>query len=149
MQVKTIALVLLALCVTGCAGIDHESDTAGEMWLDAKPGEGVICAMGIYNAMAEVGRRCFAGQDQEYQNELIRAVNRIDRYVLSNSNWTDADLAKFKREQARVGEPTDLVCVAEMTDMYLHSSKQGAPRLRKTTDVLLARPGPPTWGDCL
>ena len=110
---------------------------------------GVICMMAIFNAVAEVGRQCFSGQDPEFQAELRRTVDQIDQYVLRNSPATPADLERFKREQANIGEPQAAVCQPEMIGMYRDMANLGAARLRSEADALLARPGPPEWGDCL
>jgi hypothetical protein len=140
--------VLLGAAACGTAGRPEAVPEAGPA-REAPPGEGVICSLGIYNAIAEVGRRCFAGRDPEFQAELGRAVARIDEYVLANSEWTADDLARFKRDQSRVGEPEATVCTDEMKGYYSYSASRGAEEIRTATDRLLERPGPPTWGDCL
>lgn len=113
-----------------------------------EPGVGVICALGIYNAVAEVGRQCFPEQDLAFKAELIRSLAKLDSYVLKNATLTAADLARFKQEQAHVGQPKDLICTDEMSGMYQASVSAGASKLTKHVDALIARPGNLTWGDC-
>jgi hypothetical protein len=113
------------------------------------PGEGVICAMGIYNALAEYGRRCSPPPNPEFQAELERSTIRIDQFVLANSKISLDEIAKFKLKQSRVGAPDASICRMDIGNMYQIASKVGAKDLRDGMDKLLARPGEPTWGDCL
>ena len=112
-------------------------------------GEGVICMMGLINAAAEVGRRCYPGQNAVFQAELEREVVRIDQYVLKNSTANSAQIAEFKRKQARVGAPQSELCRADIIGVYKAYVSAGAEKLKLETDKLLARAGTPTWGDCL
>lgn len=106
--------------------------------------------MGILNAMAEVGRRCFPGENPELQAELARATARIDEYVLRNSNATPADLQSFKRDQSQVGGDAEALCSdPEIAGMYRQMAASDLAQARADLDRLLARPGTPTWGDCL
>jgi hypothetical protein len=112
------------------------------------PGEGVMCALGIYTYLEQVGAQCFPGQDPALQTELHRSVAELDRFVLANG-WTPADLTRFKAEQARVGQPKEKVCLAEWLPLYGASRRSGTEKLRASVLGLVARPGRPTWGDCL
>ena len=112
-------------------------------------GEGVICALGILSAMKEVGNRCFAAQDSEFQSELARSVMRLDEYVLSNSEQTAADLEAFKKDQSEVGAPLAELCRDDLTGMYKDMAARGPEPIKSGTNELVARPGQPTWGDCL
>ena len=154
MRVPTLAKVAIsfsALSLLGAVSCGTRPDATPKMAAarERPAGEGVICAMGIYNAVAEVGRRCFPGRDAEFQAELGRTVSRIDDYVLANSGWTSEDLARFKREQSHVGEPEPIVCSEEMKGFYGHMAATSVETVRTEIDRLLARPGPPTWGTCL
>ena len=113
------------------------------------PGEGVICHMGIYNMLAEYGRRCSPPPKPEFQAELERSIVRIDEYVLANSKISRDQIAAFKLKQSRVGAPDASICRADFGEMYQSASKASATELRDSVDKLLARPGEPTWGDCL
>jgi hypothetical protein len=115
----------------------------------APAGEGVICGLAIYHTMAEVGRQCMVGKYPEFQGELLRATAQFDAFVLQNSAISVADLDKFKRDQARVGSPRAAVCQEDLMGIYETMAKRGAEALRVETSTALARPGTPTWGDCL
>src|SRR5688572_6141947 len=104
------------------------------------PGEGVICAMAMHNLAAEVGRRCFAGRDPAFQADMEEIVARIDAYVLANSDWTEADIASFKRAQSKFGQPEERICSAELRDYYERWLRHG-PEVKASVDTLLARPG--------
>jgi hypothetical protein len=145
---SVVMLAILALALGGAAPADDLRSP--EMPTRVRPpGEGVICAMGLYNIIAEVGRRCMPGQDPAFQAELNRAITQIDDYVLRNSTLTPADLNRFKREQALLGAPEARLCRNDLIAQYRHAASMGGDRLREETRLLLARPGPPTWGDCL
>lgn len=105
--------------------------------------------MAIYNAAAEVGRRCFPGQNPELQETLEQAVTRIDTYVLENSEASPALLETFKREQAHVGAPEEMLCQGNLLELYKSAASTGVEVIRSHLDELLAVPGEPTWGDCL
>lgn len=116
---------------------------------DSPPGEGVICAAGLYAAAAEVGRRCLAAPDPAVQAELDAAVARFDHYILADPDWDQAALDRFKREQALVGTPTAELCASDAVMVYRALAEAGAESLRISSQQLVARPGRPTWGDCL
>ncbi|WP_166038070.1 hypothetical protein [Sphingosinicella sp. YJ22] len=139
----------LAMSTTTGAALAYGIRQPAEPSATIPAGTGVICIMAIFNAVAEVGRRCFPGQDPEFQAELGRAVDQIDQYVLRNSAATPADLERFKQEQANVGEPSAAVCRSEVIGMYRNLARRGTASLRSETEALVARPGPPEWGDCL
>jgi hypothetical protein len=149
-----IAATLVFGCTripTGPAGDVNSSRPAhGAGFARERPaGEGVICALGISSAMKEVGDRCFAGQDPDFQAELARAVARLDEYVLTNSEWTPSDLEAFKKDQSEVGAPEARLCREDLTRMYKEMAAQGPGPVKESTDELVARPGKPSWGDCL
>ena len=142
------------LCALIAAGVGASAAHAWSVQAPREPlpGQGVICSMAILNAMAEVGRRCFPGQNPEFQAELARATALIDDYVLRNSDWTPADLERFKREQAHVGDTEAFPSLCHDRDvvgMYRQMAASDLAQTRADTDRMLARPGRPTWGDCL
>jgi hypothetical protein len=112
------------------------------------PGEGVMCALAIYGVVEQVGRRCFPGQDASMQAEIGRSVTKLDRYVLANG-WTAKDLARFKRDQTWVDEPTDKLCKGDPADLYRAMTATDPAELRAGVDAQVSRPGKPSWGDCL
>lgn len=108
---------------------------------EAPPGEGVICAWGIYSFVSEVVERCA---------ELKRSVERLDAYVRANSEITPEQFDRFKREQANVGAPESAICQAGVADGLVDSlTRVPVHDLRASIDELVARPGTPTWGTCL
>jgi hypothetical protein len=116
---------------------------------ESPPGEGVICAAGLYAAAAEVGRRCLAAADPAIQAELDAAVARFDAYLLADPEWDRAALDRFKREQALVGAPTAELCASDAVMIYRGLAEAGADNLSLSSRQLVARRGRPTWGDCL
>ena len=100
----------------------------------------------------EVGKRCFPGEHPEIQAELSRSVGRLDAYVAANdSRATPGMIAEFKRTQGHVGGPQEFLCKddGDPAQMYRAFRAQGSQKLRETVDKVVARAGPPTWGDCL
>jgi hypothetical protein len=112
------------------------------------PGEGVICAAALYTYADEVMSKCHAGKQPKLQAELRRGVKRIDAYLLKNSTMTRADLVAFKREQAGVGRPAEVLCGVDDEGLYKALTNKSPQELRSFFDNLLARPGKPTWGTC-
>jgi hypothetical protein len=115
---------------------------------ESAPGEGVICALAITIAVAEIGRRCFPGQDAAVQAELARTEARIEDYVLRNAPANRAALDRFRRDQLGSGVGTPF-CEGDAAGMYRAIAGEGVARIRAGADRLLARQGRPTWGDCL
>ena len=131
-----LALLAAASCSPKTAPMEWpESETPYQ----PAPGEGVLCAMAMHNLAAEVGRRCFAGRDPAFQADMENIVARIDAYVLANSDWTEADLAAFKRAQSKIGQPEERICQADLKDLYERWVRQ-APEINASIDTLLARP---------
>ena len=105
--------------------------------------------MALVNGAAEVGRRCFAGQDGTLQVALADGATQIDEFVLRNSEWTPAELERFKQEEALGDWPEEELCRGDPLTLYEYFRATGAEPLRAQIAQVLARPGPPTWGDCL
>lgn len=114
------------------------------------PGEGLICTWALVVNSAEVGRRCFPGENPEFQAELERSEARLDAFVPANGkDATPENIARFKATQGHVGRPKDQVCFADAIMIYRAFEKAGVQNLRETVDKGVARPGEPTWGSCL
>ena len=107
-----------------------------------------MCALAIYGVADQVGRRCFPGQDAAMQAEIGRTVAKLDGYVLANG-WTAKDLARFKHEQTWVDATHDKLCKGDTVGIYRAIAAGDPAALRASNDALVARPGKPTWGDCL
>lgn len=108
-------------------------------------GEGVLCGLAIYSAVAEVGRQCFAERNLDFQSHVRHNIARIEAFVRANSAMTQADLEQFEHRQA----PRDNACAADLTKFYQAFAKAGSAAIDQDVDRLIARPGPPTWGQCL
>jgi hypothetical protein len=114
------------------------------------PGEGVLCAMVFVDVAAEVGRRCFPGQNPVFQARVESAEAKFDAYVLKNGPATPELLAKFKREQAGIGAATfDCKDDGDLVQTYRHYLAADSGLLTTQVEKLLARPGKPTFGDCV
>ena len=114
------------------------------------PGEGVLCAMMMYNALHEVGRRCFPGEHPRFQAELQRRVEALDDYTLKNSKvMTSADLLRFKERHALVSRPTAELCKGEVPRLYKSAAAKDRKGYSEEFDSLVARPGEPSFGHCL
>jgi hypothetical protein len=114
-----------------------------------QPGTGVLCMWALVNAAAEVGRRCRGGQNPTFQAELDHSVSRFDEFVQHNSDATPEQLAQFKNEQGMSGATEATLCRGDPVILYERMAAAGSETLRSEVDRVLARPGPPTWGDCL
>jgi hypothetical protein len=144
-----IAAVAAGLLASSAGPFNASAQIGGRI---PPPGEGVLCAWAIYTAIAEIGRKCHAGEHPEFQAELDDIIARTDAYVLANSTppVTQAFVDKFKREQGQKDVPgADLCANGDGEDLYQVLLKAGAAEIRKSTDELLARPGNPQWGTCL
>jgi hypothetical protein len=144
-SVLAAALALLA----GSARADPAAEAPTSPPAMREPTMGTICAVALYSAVQEVGKRCFPGEDAEFQAELGRAVARLDSYMLSHSDMDQAALDSLKREQSLVGAPKAELCSGDPVGLYRAFAGQGSEYLRAETERITARPGPATWGDCL
>ena len=116
---------------------------------DPPAGQGVMCAWVFYAVATEVGDRCFPDEDPAYHaEETHRSVAEIDAFILANSKITPERLASLKKQQAHIGAPKGLLCHGELVDIYRAFQKAGVEKLRANADKMVARPGPPTIGDC-
>lgn len=113
------------------------------------PGMGVLCAAALFTATAEIGRRCDVSADPGLQAELEASEARLDAYILANSSWDRARLDRFKREQASLGQPAAKLCNADALGIHGAFARTGPGELKRWSERLVARLGPPRWGDCL
>lgn len=141
---RTHLVMLAALLAAGPMAAQAQSPAR-----EPPPGEGVICALAIYSAIAEVGARCRAGQDAALQSSIRGIVASLDDYVLRNGDISPEQLRKFKASQAGATTPTERLCKGDVVLMYDAMKGQDARKVRSEVDKLLARPGQPTWGTCL
>lgn len=140
------ALLALAMLAASAGTAQRQAEEGG---LQLSPATGVLCMWALVTAVAEVGRRCRAGEDPAFQAELDLSVERVDEFVRRNSDSTPEQVAAFKREQGLVGAPAAQLCTGDPLQLYEAFASAGPDALRSSVDDLLARPGPPTWGTCL
>jgi hypothetical protein len=149
MSSTRLALAAALALLAGSARADPAAETAPSPPAVREPTMGTICALALYTVAQEVGKRCFPGEDSEFQAELDRAVARLDAFVLANSDMGQAGLARPKREQSLVGAPEAELCSGDPVGIYKAFAAQGSEYLRAEAEMLTARPRPAVWGDCL
>ena len=110
----------------------------------------VLCAWSLYVVAQEVGRRCHAGEDAAFQDELGRSVARTDAFILRNSSAhpKPADLAARKAMALRE-TPAAALCAGTTAELYDQFRRQGAAALRASTDDLLSVPREPVMNPCV
>jgi len=129
------AVALLAIAVTANASAQP----------DFAPGDGMLCAAALYHATAQAAKRCYPDEAVELQAELGQAVERIDAFILANSDWTLQQLAAFNDEQARV-ESGAKPCEDQAVEIFRKMMKAKPESVRAAVDLGTARAGKPTWG---
>jgi hypothetical protein len=140
---------MAALVAAAPRGAESDAELIARAAREPPPGEGAICALALFAAAAEVGRRCFPDERPALQAELDRASARLDAFVLANSRTSRAELDELKRKQALVGAPQAELCASDAMMIYRAFAAQGADALKADSEKLVTRPGPATWGDCL
>ena len=138
----TVSLAIAAT-ITGAVAATPRAPVA------AAPGEGLICSAMFLVVAAEVGRRCFPGENIAVHDELGRSIARIDNFVLSNSATTPAQLAEFKRRQGGAALANNALCGGDRLALYRSIVTRGPAAIRADTARLVSQPGKPTWGNCL
>ena len=99
--------------------------------------------------MAEIGRRCYPGEDAAVQAALGAAVERLDAHVVARGAMTLEENVAFGRQMSSRDEPTAQLCSGDGLSMYQHFRSYGAEAIAAETDRLIARPEMPEWGSCL
>jgi hypothetical protein len=114
-----------------------------------EPGTGVLC-LGTFIYFAEkTGQECRVGQDPEFQARIASYARRFDDYIIRNSGGDPAVLAKFKGSQNLTSADHSYICEGDVGSSYDHMKAMKAEVLDKAVDDLLARDGPPSFGDCV
>jgi hypothetical protein len=129
------AIALLTMATTSSASAQA----------DFAPGEGIFCAAAIYQAAAQAAKRCFPVEAVELRAELDRSIERLNAYILSNSDWTPERLAQFSDEQIKI-EPDARPCEDAAAQLFRKMMTAKPETLRAAVDLGTARPGNPTWG---
>lgn len=113
------------------------------------PGSGVLCFGTFLYFAEEQGRICHAGEDPEYQQRLQGYVERIDAFIIRNTDGTGAWLTAFKDdENIQKGSPA-LCSVEQDSDFYKAFRDFDAAELDVSVDEMLRRDGKPSFGDCV
>jgi hypothetical protein len=113
------------------------------------PGQGVLCLGTFVYFVEKTGRQCRAGQDPEFQAKIASYARRFDEYIIRNTGGDPATLAKFKESQNLSSEDQDYICKGDVAQSYDHFKAQGIDKLDSAVSELLARDGPPSFGDCV
>lgn len=112
-------------------------------------GNGVLCLGGFIYFAEKSGAMCRAGQDPEYQQHLARLSDRFDDYIIRNTGGDPTVLAKFKTSQNLDSNDRAYICEGDVAGIYDSFKTASAAELDKAVDQLLARDGPPSFGDCV
>jgi hypothetical protein len=97
---------------------------------------------------AEIGKRCPGKSDPAFEAALNESIALLDQYVSVNSHVGSAYIAKFKNEQGGVGAGNEVLCRGDTLGVYDVLHTQGGSGVIEATRKIVARAGPPTWGDC-
>jgi hypothetical protein len=126
-----------------CAAIPGQAMSASDA-----PGEGVLCYWAIAAAAQQVGSRCPGQAELPLQSALDESVAALEAYVAANG-MSPAEIVAFKHGQGMDGRLNAELCSGDTLQLYSEMSKGGPEAVRKATRDLTARPGKPSWGDCL
>ncbi|GGB69806.1 hypothetical protein [Blastomonas aquatica] len=113
------------------------------------PGNGVLCLGTFIYFVEKTGTQCRAGEDPEFQARVASYARRFDDYIVRNSGGDPAALAKFKQSQNLTSEDQDYLCKGDVARSYDIFKANSADALDSAVDELLARDGPPSFGDCV
>jgi hypothetical protein len=114
-----------------------------------EPGEGVLCFGTFIYFVEKTGAQCRAGQDAEFQARIAAYARRFDDYIIRNTGGDPATLARFKDGQNLNSDDRNYVCGGDVASSYDHFKAAKPEELAKAVDELLARDGPPSFGDCV
>jgi hypothetical protein len=112
-------------------------------------GRGVLCLGTFIFVVEKVGVECRVGQDREFQARVANYARRFDDYIIRNTGGDPAVLAKFKDGQNLNSKDRDYICGGDAAEAYDHFKAGKSQELQKAVDKLLARDGPPSFGDCV
>lgn len=113
------------------------------------PGRGVLC-LGTFIYFAEkTGKQCRAEADPEFQDRIANYARRFDDYIIRNTGGDPAVLAKFKEDQNLNSDDHSYICEGDVAQTYDNFKAIETEKLDGIVDELLARDGPPSFGDCV
>ena len=114
-----------------------------------KPGEGALCLGTFIYFVEQTSAQCRVGQDAEFQRRITAYARRFDDYIVRNSGGDRTALSRFKDSQNLNSKDPNYVCGGDATSNYDHFKAARPEVLAKAVDELLARDGPPSFGDCV
>ncbi len=111
---------------------------------------GVLCWAAILESISDTGKRCVGKEDLQFRSALDQSIARLDAHLTTTGGWSPAQLSRFKAQMGSRSAPNAEVCGnADALEMYQGLQKAGVAPLERQTGAVLAKPGPPKWGDCL
>lgn len=114
----------------------------------------VLCIWSLEVAAQQVGNRCFAGKDADFQRELARSISRTEAFIVANSS-TPTSLATLNaRKRAEALKAADSLkpeklCKSDFVGVYDNLRAKGAAGMRALTDDLLSIPREPVINPCI
>ena len=114
-----------------------------------EPGQGVLCLGTFIYFIEKTGAQCRTGQDAEFQARIAAYARRFDDYIVRNTGADPKALARFKDRQNLNSEDQNYICGGDVASSYDHFKAEKPEDLAKAVDELLARDGPPSFGDCV
>ncbi|MEC8035610.1 MAG: hypothetical protein VX205_11525 [Pseudomonadota bacterium] len=112
-------------------------------------GSGVLCLGTFVYFVEKAGKLCHVGEDPEFQARIASYARRFDDYITRNTGGDPAVLAKFKEGQNLNSEDKNYICKGDVAKSYDNFKSQDVNKLDDAVDLLLARDGPPSFGDCV
>jgi hypothetical protein len=112
-------------------------------------GSGVLCLGTFVYFVEKTGKLCHAGKDIEFQARISGYARRFDDYIIRNTGGEPAVLERFKKSQNLTSEDRNYICKGDVAESYNRFKAQGVDKLDGAVEELLARDGPPSFGDCV
>lgn len=113
------------------------------------PGRGVLCLGTFIYFVEKTGTQCRAGEDPEFQARIASYARRFDEYIIRNTGGDPSVIAELKESQNLTSQDRGYICEGDVADAYDHFKARSVDELDAAVDELLARDGPPSFGDCV
>lgn len=113
------------------------------------PGTGVLCLGTFIYFVEKSGKQCRPGKDPEFQARIAGYARRFDDYIIRNAGGDPESLVTFKQRQNLNSEDHRYICEGAVADIYDRMKGMKADELERGVGELLARDGPPSFGDCV
>jgi hypothetical protein len=112
-------------------------------------GQGVLCLGTFIYFVEKTGAQCRAGEDTDFQARITSYARRFDDHIVRNTGGDPMVLERFKDGQNLNSDDPDYLCSGDVAESYEHFKAMRAEDLDRGVDDLLARDGPPSFGDCV